>query len=289
MEEKIKALLDIGMPDEQIKETLGVSDDDILKALGVSEEPLVKPTIAKVLQQNSDAEEKRLNNLKIVQNKKSADTFAKYKPLLNAWTGSAQSFADEYGIGITTVTRIKGAATLEEYRASIKRRNDKYKHNKKEREQAKQTSERQSNADRRTDRKETCEAQVKSELPEPVAQKRVEMPYTGRRADTHRPTKVTKEVFDNIKERYLNGETIRQLADDTKLGRGTVNRIARANNIDEYFSKRDAERLKYRKTVETEASPELIEFRTTNDYLARIAEALEKIAEQPKKRSWFRK
>jgi DNA invertase Pin-like site-specific DNA recombinase len=136
---------------------------------------------------------------------------------------------------------------------------------------------------------ELYEPKKKSELPEPVVQERVEMPYTGRRADTHRPTKVTKRVFDNIKERYLNGETTRQLADDTKLGRGTINRIAQANNIDEYFSKRAADRAKYRKTKKTEISPELIELRAMNDYLARIAEALEKIASQPKKRGLFRK
>lgn len=133
------------------------------------------------------------------------------------------------------------------------------------------------------------EPEKKSELPEPVVQERVEMPYTGRRADTHRPTKVTKRVFDSIKERYLNGETTRQLADDTKLGRGTINRIAQANNIDEYFSKRAADRAKYRKTKKTEKteiSPELIELRTMNDYLARIVEALES---KPKKRGWFRK
>lgn len=130
------------------------------------------------------------------------------------------------------------------------------------------------------------ESKKKSKLPEPVVQERIEMPYTGRRGDTHRPTKVTKEVFDNIKERYLNGETTRQLADDTKLGRGTISRIAQADNIDEYFSKRDAERAKYRKTKKTEVSPELIELRTMNDYLARIVEALES---KPKKRGWFRK
>ena len=126
----------------------------------------------------------------------------------------------------------------------------------------------------------------KSELSEPVVQERLEMPYTGRRADTHRPTKVTEEVFDNIKERFMNGETSRQLADDTKLGRGTINRIVQANNIDEYFSKRKAERAKYSKPKKTELSPELIELRTMNDYLARIVEAVEN---KPKKRGWFRK
>lgn len=286
MEEKIKAMLDVGMADEQIKETLGVSDDDILKALGVTEEPLAKSPITKVLQKNPDVEKKRLVSVKVAQSKRSADTFAKYKPLLNAWNGSTYSFAIEYGIGQATAARIKRSATLEEYRASTKGKNDRYRQNKKEREQAEQTPEHQSNADRRADRKEAYEAQKKSKLPEPVVQERTEMPYTGRRADTHRPTKVTEEVFNNIKERFMGGETIRQIVDDTKLGRATVYRIIQADNIDEYFSKRDTERAKYGEPKKTEVSPELIELRTMNDYLARIVEALES---KPKKRGWFRK
>ena len=265
--EQIKMLIECGFSKTSVASEYNLSMDEL--------EEVLNPKPKKIEPQKPKMSKSDWSELMRQKNRqKGANTYNRLKPLINDWDGTAKEFAVKYDTSIATYFKIKHANTVDDYLGAS---------------HGKTKPAKEANQDRRDARKETYETKKKSELPEPVVQERIEMPYTGRRADTHRPTKVTKEVFDNIKERYLNGETTRQLADDTKLGRGTINRIAQANNIDEYFSKRAADRAKYRKTKKTEKteiSPELIELRTMNDYLARIVEALES---KPKKRGWFRK
>lgn len=259
--EQIKMLIECGFSKTSVASEYNLSMDEL--------EEVLNPKPKKNEPQKPKMSKSDWGELMRQKNRqKGTNTYNRLKPLIDNWDGTAKEFAAKYDTSIATYFKIKHANTVDEY-LSVSHKKTK---------PAKET-----NQDRRDARKETHENTKKSELPEPVVQERVEMPYTGRRADTHRPTKVTKEVFDNIKKRFMNGETSRQLADDTKLGRGTISRIVRADNIDEYFSKRDAERAKYRKTKKTEISPELVELRSISDSLARIAEALEK------KRKWFRR
>lgn len=265
--EQIKMLIECGISKTSIASEYDLSMDELEEVLNPKPKK-IEPKNAK-MSKSEYAEILRQKN-----RQKGIDTYNRLRPLVDNWDGTVSEFIAKYHIGISTYYKVKHANTVDEYLSVYSKKPKPAKENK----PAKETSQ-----DHRDARKETYETKKKSELPEPVVQERIEMPYTGRRADTHRPTKVTKEVFDNIKERFMNGETSRQLADDTKLGRGTISRIVRADNIDEYFSKRDADRLKYRKTKKTEISPELIELRAINDSLARIAEALEK------KHKWFRR
>lgn len=260
--EQIKMLVECGISKTSIASEYDLSMDEL--------EEVLNPKPKKIEPQKPKMSKSDWGELMREKNRqKGTNTYNRLKPLIDNWDGTAKEFAAKYDTSIATYFKIKHANTVDDYLGAYSKKPK----------PAKET-----NQDRRDARKETYETKKKSELPEPVVQERIEMPYTGRRADTHRPTKVTEEVFGNIKERFLSGETTRQIADDTKLGRGTINRIVQADNIEEYFSKRDAERAKYRKTKKkTEISPELIELRTMNDYLARIAEALEK------KHKWFRR
>ena len=134
--------------------------------------------------------------------------------------------------------------------------------------------------------------------PEPVKSEPEEEPaYVGRRKDTGRPVRVNEEVFNNIKNDYALGMTINRLMTKFKLSRGTINHIIKSESLDGYFKSRREEHLMYDKrykvddNIEFEGeketiSPELVELRTMNDYLARIVEALES---KPKKRGWFGK
>lgn len=122
--------------------------------------------------------------------------------------------------------------------------------------------------------------------------------YAGRNKKTNRPTKINDEIFDGIKEDYNAGFSLSKLVKKYNIGRGTISRIVHCDNIEEYFEGRRAEHLMYDKRykvddeiefdeeAESEISPELVELRTMNDYLARIVEALES---KPKKRGLFRK
>lgn len=125
--------------------------------------------------------------------------------------------------------------------------------------------------------------------------------YAGRNKRTSRPTKINEEIFYDIKDDYDAGLTLTDLVKKYNIGRSTISRITRSESVEDYFKKRRDEHLMYDKRYkvddeiefegetkpEPEISPELVELRAMNDYLARIAEALEKIA--TKKRGLFRK
>lgn len=122
--------------------------------------------------------------------------------------------------------------------------------------------------------------------------------YAGRNKRTSRPTKINEEIFNNIKDDYDAGFSLADLVRKYNIGRSTISRITHCESIEDYFKKRRDEHLMYDKRYkvddeiefegeakpEPEISPELVELRTMNDYLARIVEALES---KPKKRGLF--
>ena len=122
MEDKIKALLNIGMTDEQVMSVLGVSEDDILNALCKEEsaEEQHKKAVEK-------SKQERIERIRAYQANKSYETFTKYKPLIENWDGSVAAFCKKYGIGQATVFKIKKAKTLEEYRSFHAEKNNKEK------------------------------------------------------------------------------------------------------------------------------------------------------------------
>lgn len=124
--------------------------------------------------------------------------------------------------------------------------------------------------------------------------------YAGRNKRTSRPTKINEEIFYGIKDDYDAGFSLADLVRKYNLGRSTISRITHCESIEDYFKKRRDEHLMYDRRYkvdddiefegesksEPEISPELVELRTMNDYLARIVEAIES---KPKKRGLFRK
>lgn len=124
--------------------------------------------------------------------------------------------------------------------------------------------------------------------------------YAGRNKRTSRPTKINEEIFYGIKDDYDAGFSLADLVRKYNLGRSTISRITHCESVEDYLKKRRDEHLMYDKRYkvddgiefegeakpEPEISPELVELRTMNDYLARIVEAIES---KPKKRGLFRK
>lgn len=283
MEEKIKALLESGFSSAEIRNFLGVSYEDIesVKSSQQKEEPESVP---------EKPETHELKQVGSAGMKINEESFGRIKHDIESGMKRLE-IRVKFNISDALYYKIKNSQTYDDYcnlrkiEASKKRKRADGEYRPRTR-KPKYTEEMWNEGKKMYDLGLTYrEIAVRQGLSRGFIAKALRLPSYDALVDERKKAQARhKAEFEEAKAMVEAEEKMDMQLDEVVPSEPKQEeQPADAQTVDTATPKKE------RQTAEEFFDPKLFEFRSMSDSLARIAEALEKIAEQPKKRGWFRK